>query len=506
MPILQMHLRHTLAQATAVALASSAAIALALLLPQPAHAASALVLQDGSALRAAPKDAAPLLTPLTRGEALEVRGTQGDWLQVWDHRRERGGFVRAERLLPLTDGASALPELSAQLRLVRRQPGAEALGLGLAAAVIERAPADWLTGPAGAELLDALVEVNERLAERAQAAATPGQQSSAAAQAEVAARYGYPLRPVPLADGSQRLCANPEPARLLRGHPAARPDQQARAALALTRPECLSADTPAHQWAAVHAARAQALDAIHLTELPGPLRNRLLLRRVGVLSSLAFSQRSTDATAPAGQALAAWTQLLPAELSDDDAPALREAALRMAPMRWAARPAVREQRLGQGQLVLSTGATPGETCLRWQHPNPEGKWLDTVQRCTHAWVHATSARLSPDGRSLVLAVQPLDGWTELWRLGRDGTVQVLPPSAAVPGLGMAEFAGWAPNKDGLQLLVAREAAAEGKVLRRFEVYGTDFVQPQRWATEPTPLAAFQRSADAAWKAGSPLAR
>jgi hypothetical protein len=55
-------------------------------------------------------------------------------------------------------------------------------------------------------------------------------------------------------------------------------------------------------------------------------------------------------------------------------------------------------------------------------------------------------------------------------------------------------------------LRAGEAAAEGKVLRRFEVYGNDFVQPQRWATEPTPLAAFQRSADAAWKAGSPLAR
>ena len=61
-------LRSVLSQATAVALASSAAIALALLLPQPAHAASALVLQDGSALRAAPKDAAPLLRALQRLE------------------------------------------------------------------------------------------------------------------------------------------------------------------------------------------------------------------------------------------------------------------------------------------------------------------------------------------------------------------------------------------------------------------------------------------------------
>ena len=44
-------------------------------------------------------------------------------------------------------------------------------------------------------------------------------------------------------------------------------------------------------------------------------------------------------------------------------------------------------------------------------------------RITFNSPYNVSARPSPDGRSLVLAVQPLDGWTELWRLGRDGTVQ-----------------------------------------------------------------------------------
>ena len=492
-------LHHALVVATALSLAVIEHV-------QAAPNASALVLQDGSALRAAPKDEAPLLVPLTRGETLEVRGAQGDWLQVWDYHRERGGFVRADRLLPLPDGAAALPDLTAQLRLVRRQPGAEALGLGLAAAVIDRAPAEWLAGAGGAELLDALVEVNERLADRVQGATTPAQQANAAAQAEVAARYGYALRPVALADGSQRLCAHEEPAQLLRAHPAARAEQQARAALALTRVQCLSADIPPHQLVAVQAARAQLLTGIALTDLPGTLRNRLLLRRIAVLSSLAFAQRATDPVTPARLALADWAGLLPNELSDDDNAVLREAALRLAPVRWAVTVEPREQRMGTSRLVVGLGEAPGETCLRWQHSAPGDHWTDTVQRCTQAWVHTASARLSPDGTSVVLLAQPLDGWAELWRLNRDGTVQVLPPGAAASGLGVAEFAGWAPGREGLQLLVAREAVVEGRALRRFEVYGPEFSQPVRWATESSPLAAFQRSVDAAWKASSPLAR
>ena len=315
--------------ALGVIAASAAAVALALVTPTPAQAASALVLQDSTPLRAAPKDSAPLLTPLWRGEALEVRGVKGDWLQVWDHGRERGGFVRAPALLAIPEGEAALPELLAQLRLVRQQPGSEALGLGLAATLIERADPDWLAGPEGAEMLDALVQLQDRLAERVNNAG-PQQQTSSAAHAEVAKRYGYPLRSLALADGTQRLCPNEEPPRLLRAHPAAGAAAQARAALALTNPACIPADLPAAQQLALHTQRSAWLEGIPLTDLPPTLRNRLLLRRAGVWSSLAFAERARDMRPAALMALEAWSQLIPAELGEDDAAALREAALRLA--------------------------------------------------------------------------------------------------------------------------------------------------------------------------------
>lgn len=495
---------HTVRNSLATLVASAAALALALITPTPAQAAqrsTALVLQDSTPLRAAAKDSAPLLTPLWRGEALEVRGAKGEWLQVWDHGRERGGFVRAPALLAVPEGEAALPELLAQLRLVRQQIGAESLGLGLAAALIERADADWLAGPAGAEMLDALVQMQERLAERVNHAG-PQQQTSSAAHAEVAKRYGYPLRALALADGSQRLCANEEPARLLRAHPAADAAAQARAALALTNPVCIPADLPAAQQLALHSQRSAWLEGIPLTALPPTLRNRLLLRRAGVWSSLAFAERERDMRPAALMALEAWSQLIPAELSEDDAAALREAAIRLAPMRHAMRARPASLRFGNLELRPQSGG-PGESCVRLlAHLNGKAEERGPL-RCSHGAIHWASARLSPDGRSLALAVQPLDGWTELWRLQADGSQQVLPPSSSGPGLGVAEFAGFV----GPQLLVAREAISpEGKGLRRFEVYGPELLQPQRWAGEAALLGAFQRGADAAWKAGSPLAR
>ena len=114
--------------------------------------------------------------------------------------------------------------------------------------------------------------------------------------------------------------------------------------------------------------------------------------------------------------------------------------------------------------------------------------------------------LAPDGSALVLAVQPLDNWTELWRLDVQGKLQVLPPSAEGPGLGAVEWAGWAATREGAQLLVAREADSAGRSLRRFEVYGPEFTQPLRWAADPAALGAFQRSADAGWRGSSTIAR
>ena len=101
---------------------------------------------------------------------------------------------------------------------------------------------------------------------------------------------------------------------------------------------------------------------------------------------------------------------------------------------------------------------------------------------------------------LPLAVQPIDGWRELWvfRHTRQGwQVLVQPPAALLPGVGYAEFAGWVPG--GQSMLVAREAVAEGRTIRRFEVVGLDNLIPQRTAFDAESLGPFNRWADARGK-------
>jgi hypothetical protein len=230
-------------------------------------------------------------------------------------------------------------------------------------------------------------------------------------------------------------------------------------------------------------------------------RNRLLLRRASVLASLAFVRRDGFQRAAAAEAYTAWSQLIPLELTPEDAPAVRGAALRLSPARWLLLPAVETLQLGRFAMRLEDGG-PGETCLVVSHASGS----DDVKRCSHGLIHLASARLAPDGGVVALNVQPLDGWTELWRLDVAGHLEVLPPSSESPGLGAVEWAGWVASKDGAQMLVAREADAGGRTVRRFEVYSSDLLKPSRWAGEPGVLAAFQRSADAGWRSTSTIAR
>ena len=101
----------------------------------------ALVVQDQSALRAAPQDSAPRQATLWQGEWLEVRGEKQGFLQVYDHRRERPGYVRKGqvRVYPLDE--TSVPRLEAVLGFLEDTPGAEALGIGYAAAFLRAAPA-----------------------------------------------------------------------------------------------------------------------------------------------------------------------------------------------------------------------------------------------------------------------------------------------------------------------------------------------------------------------------
>jgi hypothetical protein len=53
------------------------------------------VLQDEVALRPAPRASARPNALLWQGETVEVRGERLEYLRVYDYRRERGGYVRA---------------------------------------------------------------------------------------------------------------------------------------------------------------------------------------------------------------------------------------------------------------------------------------------------------------------------------------------------------------------------------------------------------------------------
>ena len=99
--------------------------------------------------------------------------------------------------------------------------------------------------------------------------------------------------------------------------------KRARAALGLTRHDCVAADLtpvqrlPLDQW------RAQVLDQVtaeQFAQLPEQTKNRLRLRRAGVWSSLAYqySRRADAAASTAAQrALAELAAVNKTELSDD---------------------------------------------------------------------------------------------------------------------------------------------------------------------------------------------
>ena len=111
-----------------------------------------------------------------------------------------------------------------------------------------------------------------------------------------------------------------------------------------------------------------------------------------------------------------------------------------------------------------------------------------------------SASVAREGNAVALAVQPLEGWRELWLLrqqGRQWVIDVLPPASLQPGTGYAEFAGWVPG--GRQVLVAREARGEGRYRRSYEVVGLDSLATQRQSSEPGALGPFQRWQDPGWK-------
>jgi hypothetical protein len=479
----------------------------------------ALVMQDQLPLRSGAKSVGTPLAVLSQGELLELRGERLDYVQVWDRARERGGYVRANAVRALALTPEEAPELLALVRFLRDRSGSESLGLGLAAAYLKAAPAGSIT----AESFDAMGMMAERLAARANAAATnaanapvrPGQ-PGIAAQLEVAAGLGIHYASLER-DGHVWLCYDGDAFR----HVAAlapTPEQSARAALALTRHDCLAEMTPPLQRWQIDQARADTLARVPLADLPPYVRNRIRMRQAGVWAALAFedSRRlaveagSTPTGLPAvtandvmragNEAIEALAGIDKAELADDDQSTWTDAAMRVGASRWAAEP---QSAPSAGGLHVATQAgQPGETCvllLDGQHPADH----PLARRCTYATVWTASARADARSTALTLAVQPLAAWRELWmfRATPAGwTLQVLPPSTEVGSVGYVEFAGWVPVTG--EVLAAREVRDPlhaSKMVRTYELLDGHTLATEKAADAPGSLKAFWRFQDPAWK-------
>jgi hypothetical protein len=453
----------------------------------------ALVTQDAAPLRAAPTAQAAQHAQLAAGDLIEVRGQRFDHWQVYDHRRERAGFVRQTAVRVVELDAAHAPQLLTVAQFLADTPGAEALGIAYVAAYLKAAPASAIS----AEPFDLLGEMAQRLARRA--AAKPAI-TGAAAQMQTVAQYGVTFTTFERG-GALQLCYDGDAFRRVLALPASA-EQRARATLALTRHDCIDPGMPTRERLAHDLWRAERLDALDATAmaaLPGPLKNRLRLRRAGVWSAIAFAQaRTGEPTQAAAQRaideLAAVDRM---QLGDGEAAEYEDAALRVGASRWAASPPTPTT----ARLALSTqpGAEAGQTCIT---VGDAGKPL--VARCTYGTVWTASWRVAADASAAVLAVQLLPTWTELWvlRATRNGwTVDVLTPATvSEPGIGYAEFAGFVPQQR--KVLVAREARADGRLQRRFEVLSLDTLTAERWASTPQLLAAFGRWQDAAWVRGT----
>jgi len=461
----------------------------------------AIVTQDQSALRAAPKDSAGQQAVLWQGDSLEIRGEKGDFLQVYDHRRERAGYIKASQVRVQSLKPEGAPELLAVLRFLKETPGSEALGIAYAAAYLRAAPAEAITG----EVFDALGAMVERLARRATAGRSGKAGEALAAHLDVAAAYGVTLNSFER-DGQVQLCYNGDAQRRVLALPST-DIQKALAALALTKHECVASHLNPVERFSLDNWRAEVLERVDPARLPPVLKNRLHLRKAGVWASLAYQRARrpelgmASVQEAANHSLDELAAVNNAELMESDAAAFSDAAVRVGASRWAAEPGLplAATKTVAKVSVVTTPGQPGETCVHLVDAKHDVK-NPLLSRCTYAIVWPASAATSPHGETLALAVQPLDSWRELWvfrKSAQGWSVDVVPPAPDTPNLGYVEFAGWVPG--GQQMLAAREARVDGYYRRSFETLKLSTLETERKAEQPQHLSAFYRWQDPQWK-------
>jgi hypothetical protein len=450
----------------------------------------AIVARDHTPLRAAPSSSAAELTTLWQGDVLEVRGERAGYLKVYNYRRERGGYLRSEMVRPVELTEARAPELLAVLRFLRDSPGSEALGISYGAAYLKAVPARALT----AEPFDAIARMAERLADAASSSAA--RPADVTVHLEVVEQFGIRMRSFERG-GRMRVCYDGELFRRVLALAGASSEERARAALGLTRPDCIDPDLGPVPRASLDEDRGKLLEEIDDRKLSEVTKSRLHARRAGVWASIAFEQarRREPAAVAAQRALSELLAVHPNDLGDDRRVEYEDAVLRVSAIRWAAvMPAPQA-----GPLILSaTPGDPGQTCVALEDVHRRAAPL--VRRCTYGIVWMASAQAIPQGPALALAVQPIESWRELWLFHEKAgawTIDVLPPGADDPEEGYVEFAGFAPGTR--RLLIAREVKDRGRFRRRFEELRLDDLALVRQASTPELLRDFGRWQDVAWR-------
>ena len=291
-----------------------------------AAAMLAIVTQNQVALRAAPRENAPQQAMLWQGEVLDLRDARGDYLLVYDLRHQREGYLRASQVRLTSLTPQEAPDLLAVVRFLRDTPGAEALGISYAAAYIKAVPARDLT----AEAFDALGSMADRLGRRASMPQLKSSQATISAHLEVVAQLGVTMRGYEH-DGAVQICYDGDVFRRVMGMSSADPAELARAALGLSRHECVDPNLgPADRYQ-YDLWRAQILDRVPTAGLNPGLAARVLMRRAGVLASVAFwqSRRGINPQAAAEQSIEDLAAVNKSELDDEGFGEYTDAAVRV---------------------------------------------------------------------------------------------------------------------------------------------------------------------------------
>jgi hypothetical protein len=451
----------------------------------------AIVVQDHAALRAAPRSSATELTRLWQGDVLEVRGEHAGYLKVYDYRRERGGYLREDAIRPVEISETAAPALLAVLRFLRENHGSEALGISYGAAYLKSVPPRAMT----AEPFGAIAQMAERLAD--QASGSTEHVTDLASRLEVVEQFGIHMRNFER-NGRMQVCYDGELFHRVLTFPGAQAEERAHAVLGLTRPDCIDPNLGPVLRASIDTERAQLLEPIKDSELSAMTRSRVHARRAGVWAALAYAQdrRGEPAGATAERAAEELLAVHADDLGDDRRSEYVDAVLRVGAIRWAGASAAPQR----GPLTLNaTPGDPGQTCVALvdaRHPRA----ATLVRRCTYGIVRMASVQAVPQGPALVLAVQPLESWRELWIFHESAgswTIDVLSPGLDNPEEGYVDFAGYAPGTR--RLLIAREVKDRGRFRRSFEELRLDDLALVRQASSPELLRDFGRWQDVAWR-------